>query len=1152
MKVISWNCRGAANSEFRRTAMDIKKEHNPAIFVLMETKVAGSRAMEIAQGLGMPRCEIVDADGLAGGIWLLWDDMQVTIDILNKGAQVIHAMVKVISSPIFSNFYWFFYVVYGRPQFDMRSLLWDNLVQFSQNINGPWVAIGDFNDVTSQSEKFGGSPVPLFRIRAYTEYPFIPRVREKPFRLEKFWIDHHSFRDLVHANWIQTDSSLSNCTESFKSAVINWSRSTFENFHKKKKEINARIVGIQKFLQFRTTAFLLQLEKELTKEYQDILKMEEDMWFLKSRSLWIQKGDKNTRFFHVTTLKRRSYNRIIGLKNHEGSWCSDPCTLKVLILTHFQSLYSSSLSHSYADSFSTINRGPNISVNLWDSLIVLPTDHEMWNTIHSMKPWKALGPDGLHAMFFQKYWEEVKGKLCEEIGNVFSTGIMPDHWNYSFITLIPKTQNPELVSHFRPIGLCNVIYKIVTKIIVFRLKPIMGDLISPLQASFIHGRKEVDNVFILREFVYSFNKRKGRVWDMIVKLNLEKAYDRIEWSFIREALLFFKFPPTLIKMIMSCISSTKFSILINGGISDSFQPSRGIRQGDPLSPYLFMLCVEFLSIKLQNDIDSGGWLGSKIGKRGPTISHLFFADDLTFIGKATRANASYLINLLNFFCQRSGQKVNLSKSKVFFSRNVTIEVKTDICSTLNISETQALGKYLGFPITHKRLSKTDCSFIVDKVRSKLAGWKANMLSRAGRVTLVKSVLSAIPNYYMQGSYLPEATHKELDSLSRQIIWGSTTGKRKANLVSWDRLAQPKSTGGLGIKSSKEANQASMAKAPWRLLTKKEKLWSKAICEKYSIKDPKSNLPKSSPVLNNIAKGKHIIEKGIKWIPKFGQNIFFWEDNWVGHKPLKDILYGPFSLTCADLKVGDLILPNGQWDWGKISYPIPVEIKECIRAILLQYFSNQQDNFSWSLSSDGLFQSSSVYCLAKNIFSAQHESWNWIWKINTLPKIHHFIWLLNHGKLLTKDMLYDWVIGDSNLCPVCNTSPETIDHVFRECLFASLLWEVFTPHSVLSLNHELSFQAWLKTNFCLQSEFNGVKWNTMFSFIIWSIWALLCQIQEVHLHHIYREANAVADLLAKMGTTLASSFVILEHCPTDICNVYFLDVMGNSIPRNIII
>ncbi|GLT37826.1 hypothetical protein SLA2020_121150 [Shorea laevis] len=967
-------------------------------------------------------------------------------------------------------------------------------------------------------------------------------------------------------------------------------------------------------------------------------------------------------------------------------------------------LYSSSLPHSYADSFSTINRGPNISVNLWDSLTILPTDHEIWNTIHSMKPWKAPGPDGLHAIFFQKYWEEVKGKLCEEIRNVFSTGIMPDHWNYSFITLIPKTQNPELVSHFRPIGLCNVIYKIVTKIIVFRLKPIMGDLISPLQASFIPGRKGVDNVFILREFVYSFNKRKGRVGDMIVKLDLEKAYDRIEWSFIREALLFFKFPPTLIKIIMSCISSTKFSILINGGISDSFQPSRGIRQGDPLSPYLFMLCVEFLSIKLQNDIDSGGWLGSKIGKRGPTISHLFFADDLIFIGKASSANASYLINLLNFFCQRSGQKVNLSKSRVFFSRNVTTEVKTDICSTLNISETQTLGKYLGFPITHKRLSKTDCSFIVDKVRSKLAGWKANMLSRAGRVTLVKYVLSAIPNYYMQGSYLPEATHKELDSLSRQFIWGSTMGKRKANLVSWDRLAQPKSTGGLGIKSSKEANQASMAKAHWRLLTEKEKLWSKAICEKYSIKNPKSNLPKSSPVLNNIAKGKHIIEKGIKWIPKSGRNILFWEDNWVGHKPLKDILYGPFSLSCADLKVGDLILPNGEWDWGKISYPIPVEIKECIRAIPLQYFSNQQDNFSWSLSSNGLFQSSSAYCLAKNIFSAQHESWNWIWKINTLPKIHHFIWLLNHGKLLTKDMLYDWGIGDSNLCPVCNTSLETIDHVFRECLFASLLWEVFTPHSVLSLNHELSFQAWLKTNCCLQSEFNGVKWNTMFSFIIWSIWyfrnqrlhhgkkvnihlakdsicskvaefqnslsmqeapksrccinvcwnfppigviklntdgaansssgqagaggvfrdhrghwllgytrnightnslaaelwairdglslavergftkiivetdskvavtllnsnyinfhplatllddcrALLCQIPEVHLHHIYREANSVADLLAKMGTTLASSFVILEHCPTDICNMYFLDVMGNSIPKNIII
>ncbi|GLT73841.1 hypothetical protein SLA2020_456730 [Shorea laevis] len=308
---------------------------------------------------------------------------------------------------------------------------------------------------------------------------------------------------------------------------------------------------------------------------------------------------------------------------------------------------------------------------------------------------------------------------------------------------------------------------------------------------------------------------------MIVKLDLEKAYDCIEWSFVRKALISFNFPPTLIAIIMSCISFAELSIVINGGITESFQPSRGLRQGDPLSPYLFMLCVEFLSIKLQVDQSARRWKGAKLGKSSPILTHLFFADGLIFIGKATTANASYLDHFLSFFYQRFGQKINSTKSKIFFSQNVQVNTKSEICRKLQFSKTSSFDKYLGFPITGKRLSKSDCKFIVDKVRNKLIGWKANMLSLAGKTTLVSYVLSAIPNYYMQGAYLPDFIHNELDKISKQFIWGSTIGNRKAHLVSWEKITQPKKLGGLNLRSSKEANQASMAKALWRLVTEKD-------------------------------------------------------------------------------------------------------------------------------------------------------------------------------------------------------------------------------------------------------------------------------------------------------------------------------------------
>ena len=214
------------------------------------------------------------------------------------------------------------------------------------------------------------------------------------------------------------------------------------------------------------------------------------------------------------------------------------------------------------------------------------TDVEIRSALWSLKPYKAPGPDGLHAGFFQRFWPTISSSIREEVKSNFSSREMPDYLNKTLITLIPKCNNPETLGNYHPISLCNSIYKVVTKIIVARLWPLLAGLVSPLQTTFVPGRKGVDNTITVQELVHSMSRKKGRGGVMEIKIDLEKAYDWMEWSFIRDTLNLFRFSRHPITLIMSCVSSSSVAILFNGGALDFFNPSKGIRQGGSPLPLL--------------------------------------------------------------------------------------------------------------------------------------------------------------------------------------------------------------------------------------------------------------------------------------------------------------------------------------------------------------------------------------------------------------------------------------------------------------------------------------------------------------------------------------------------------------------------------------
>ena len=185
---------------------------------------------------------------------------------------------------------------------------------------------------------------------------------------------------------------------------------------------------------------------------------------------------------------------------------------------------------------------------------------------------------------------------------------------------------------------------------------------------------------------------------MAIKIDLEKAYDRLKWHFVRDMLLLYKFPISLTKLILSCISTSSISMLLNGGKLDSFLPSRGIRQGDPLSPYLFIICMEMLGFLIDLKCDENLWDPVKASRNGPAFSHLFFADDLVLFDRADMKNYCNVRETLDTFCELSGQKVSLAKSKVYFSPNIRQEERDEMCEVLGMSSTPNLGKYLGIPL----------------------------------------------------------------------------------------------------------------------------------------------------------------------------------------------------------------------------------------------------------------------------------------------------------------------------------------------------------------------------------------------------------------------------------------------------------------------
>ena len=269
-----------------------------------------------------------------------------------------------------------------------------------------------------------------------------------------------------------------------------------------------------------------------------------------------------------------------------------------------------------------------------------------------------------------------------------------------------------------------------------------------------------------------------------IKVDMAKAYDRVEWGFLEKLLGVMGFPTHWISLISRCVSTVSFSILLKGFPCKPFNPERGLRHGDPLSPYLFILCVQVLSGLIIKAQERKALHGIKIARNAPEISHLLFVDDSIFFIRATRQEMEQLMYILSLWQRASGQLINLDKSELSFSQNVPIDRKNDVQGWIKIKAIESHSKYLGLPTFVGRSKKQVFEFVQQRVWKKLKGWKERSLSKAGKEVLIKSVAQPILNYIMGCFLLPCELCNKIESMISNFWWGSKDGEKKIHWTGW--------------------------------------------------------------------------------------------------------------------------------------------------------------------------------------------------------------------------------------------------------------------------------------------------------------------------------------------------------------------------------
>ncbi|RVX10542.1 LINE-1 retrotransposable element ORF2 protein [Vitis vinifera] len=429
--------------------------------------------------------------------------------------------------------------------------------------------------------------------------------------------------------------------------------------------------------------------------------------------------------------------------------------------------------------------------------------------------------------FWQRCWALVKEEVLELFKEFYEHSAFIKSINSTFLVLIPKKGGAEDLGDFRPISLLGGLYKLLAKVLANRLKKVIGRIVSTDQNAFVMGRQILDASLIANEVIDAWQKREER--GLICKLDIEKAYDSLNWQFFMKVMRKMGFGSKWLGWMWSCISTAKFSVLVNGVSAGFFPSSKGLRQGDPLSPYLFVMGMEVLSNLIRRAVEGGFLSGCRIrgGGRQPVhVSHLLFADDTIVFCEARKEYLTYLSWILFWFEAASGLRINLEKSEIIPVGEV--EEMEEMAAELGCKVGSMPSVYLGLPLRAPNKSTAVWDGVEENMRRRLAHWKRQYISKGGRLILIKSTMASMTLYQMSLFRMPKSVARRLEKLQRDFLWGGGSLERKVHLVNWEVVCTEKEKGGLGLRKLIPLNKALLGKWIWRFACEKENLWKQVL------------------------------------------------------------------------------------------------------------------------------------------------------------------------------------------------------------------------------------------------------------------------------------------------------------------------------------